>query len=242
MRAVNLIPAEQRAGAGIGVGRSGGAVYVLLGLIACLAAMVLLYGNARHDISARSAEAAKLSAEASQASSEVSALAAYTKFVALQKQREEDVQTLAGSRFDWAHAMRELGRVLPRQVTLSSVTGTVGASSAAAVPAAPTVGATPAAAGGVSSSTPPGSAPTFAIAGCTASQPGVALAMNRLRLMDGVSEVSLSSSAKASSSGDTAASGGCADTFSMQVGFEGLPAPTLGDSTGGAQATAAAKR
>ena len=53
MRAVNLIPAEQRGGASVGAGRSQGAAYAVLGLVAGLAVMVVLYGIARHQVTSR---------------------------------------------------------------------------------------------------------------------------------------------------------------------------------------------
>ena len=45
MRAVNLIPSEERRGKTAGVGRSQGAAYGVLGLIAGLAILALLYGS-----------------------------------------------------------------------------------------------------------------------------------------------------------------------------------------------------
>ena len=49
--------------------------------------------------------------------------------------------------------------------------------------------ATAAASGGDTSSTPPGSTPAFTLTGCATSQSEVALTLQRLRLMDGASEV-----------------------------------------------------
>jgi Tfp pilus assembly protein PilN len=235
MKAVNLIPSEQRRGGGVGLaGRSGGAQYVVVGLVGGLAALALLYGEADHEISAKQAQATKLSAEAARAQSEASKLAPYTSFVAMREERLKDVQELANTRFDWAHVMHELGRVLPTDASLSSVTATVGAATttAAAAPA-PAAGAaaTSTAASTVTSATPPGSTPTFTIGGCATTQSEVALTMNRLRLMDGVSEVTLQSSSKGGGGGASGGgAGGCPagdPVFSMQVSFDPLPAPTV---------------
>jgi hypothetical protein len=250
MKAVNLIPAEHRRGGGLGLaGRSGGAQYVVVGLIGGLAALALLYGEADHEISAKQAQATKLSAEAARAQSEASKLAPYTSFVAMREERLKDVQELANTRFDWAHVMHELGRVLPTDASLSSVTATVGAGTpgAAATPAAP-ASTTAAAAGGaaatgtVTSATPPGSTPTFTISGCATTQSEVALTMNRLRLMDGVSEVTLQSSTKGGGggSGSGGGAGGCPTgdpVFSMQVSFDPLPAPAVKTPTPAATTT-----
>jgi hypothetical protein len=42
MRAVNLIPTEQRGGTSVGGGRSEGAVYALLGVVAVVAILAVL--------------------------------------------------------------------------------------------------------------------------------------------------------------------------------------------------------
>ena len=190
MRAVNLIPAEQRTGAELGVGRSQGGAYAVLVVIAGLALMVVLYGKADHAISTKSAQAASLTQKAQIAETLASRLAPYTSFVAMREQREQAVETLLESRFDWAHVFHEFGRVLPLGTSVSSLDGTVGAKVAAVGSKAPIGSAAPAA-GSVASSTPPGSVPTFTISGCAVGQPEVAELLERLRLIDGVSEVSL---------------------------------------------------
>ena len=58
MKAVNLIPADQRGGASVGAGRSEGAVYAVLGLLAGLALLAFLYGRADHQISSSKARVA----------------------------------------------------------------------------------------------------------------------------------------------------------------------------------------
>ncbi len=193
MRAVNLIPADQRGGSTIGAGRSEGAAYAVLGLLAALALMALLYGMAHHQISSRRAQVASLTAQAQRTQMRATELAPYTSFMALREQRMQAVSDLVDSRFDWAHAFHELGRVLPREATISSLTGTIGAASAtAAAPAAARAGASTAAtSAAVTSATPPGSVPTFTLSGCATSQSAVALTLDRLRLIDGVSEVTL---------------------------------------------------
>lgn len=223
MRAVNLIPSEQRRGAVNLSGRSGGAAYIVVGLILGLALMGVLYGKADHEVGAKQAEASRLTAEAQQASSEASRLAPYTSFVSMREERLKAVQELANTRFDWAHVMHELGRVVPTQAALSTVDGTIGSATATvSPPATPATTATNA----VSSATPAGSTPNFAITGCATSQSTVALTMNRLRLIDGVSEVSLESSSKSGGGGG----GGCPagdPAFSVQVSFDALPAPVV---------------
>jgi hypothetical protein len=265
MRAVNLIPAEQRSGQPVGAGRSQGAAYAVLVLIAGLALMAYSYGSADHKISSAHAKVASLTAQAQQAQVAAERLAPYTSFIALREQRTQAVKALVDSRFDWAHVLHEFGRVLPAQASITSLGGTIGtgstsgaststsapsssasssstSSSSASSPSAAAAGAT------VASATPSGSVPTFSLAGCATSQSEVALTLERLRLIDGVKEVTLGSSTTgASSTGGSG--GGCPahdPTFSATIVFDPLPAAsavtaatsTVSDSTG-APATAA---
>jgi hypothetical protein len=263
MRAVNLIPAEQRSGQPVGAGRSQGAAYAVLVLIAGLALMAYAYGSADHQISSARAKVASVTAQAQQAQVAAERLAPYTSFIALREQRTQAVKALVDSRFDWAHVLHEFGRVLPAQASITSLGGTIGtggtsgaststsgASSSASSASASSSSASSAGAGGaVTSATPAGSVPTFSLAGCATSQSEVALTLERLRLIDGVKEVTLVSSTTGASSSGGGAGGGCPahdPTFSATVVFDPLPAAstvtaatsTVSDSTG-APATAA---
>jgi hypothetical protein len=245
MRAVNLIPAESRSGVTPGAGRSGGGAYAVLAVLGGFAILAVLYGIAHHQISSRRSQAASLIARAQSAQAEAAQLAPYTSFAALRQQRLQAVSDLVDARFDWAHAFHELGRVLSHDVSLTSLDGTVGsaststssAPSTSAPPAAASASGgsattaasgTPAAASGATSATPPGSVPTFTLSGCATSQQEVALTLERLRLIDGVSEVTLQSSTKAAPSGGSSSgtSGGCHGSqpaFTVQVTFDPLP-------------------
>ena len=128
--------------------------------------------------------------------------------------------TLVDSRFDWAHAFHELGRVLPRDAAITSLDGTVGATSASAPSAADAPRRLPAhrrrrlpaaaAPLGVPRRRRPGASRRSRSSGCATSQPEVALTLERLRLIDGVSEVTLQSSTKAAASGAGASSSSAA--------------------------------
>ncbi len=250
MKAVNLIPGEQRQGAG-GIsdltGRSGGAALIVLGVIVGLAVMIAMYGSAHHSISSQDGEVAQIKAETSVVETRTGRLTPYTNFVTMADQRTETVAQLVQARFDWSHALHELGRVLPQGTSLSALHGTVGAGGTTAGAATTTTaaaGATPA------SSTPPGSTPVFTLTGCATSQTVVAQALQRLRLMDGASEVQLQSSTKAETGGASGASGGSGATggcsgsdpnFTTQVTFVGLPAaPATGVPTAAGAAAASA--
>jgi len=238
MRAVNLIPEDQRGGVSLGAGRSEGTAYAVLALLAGLAVMAYLYGSARHQISSRAAQAASISAEVTQVQGQATALAPYQSFITLREQRANAVAELVNARFDWAHGLHELGRVLPSGVWLTSIAGTVGAQGAGASTAT-TAGAAAAAAASaattVTPATPPGSIPTFALTGCAANQAQVALTLDRLRLIDGVDEVTLQASG--GSLPGTVASSTCKTSFTVQLNFEALPTT----STVSAATSAAAK-
>jgi hypothetical protein len=95
----------------------------------------------------------------------------------------------------------------------------------------------------VTSATPPGSVPTFILSGCATSQSEVALTLERLRLIDGVNEVTLQSSTKSSAGASAGAGGlgGCAKSdpaFSVQVSFDPLPTSSVTSSSLARLATA----
>lgn len=221
MKAVNLIPGEQIAGERSVTGRSGGGALIVLGLVAGLIVLALVYGHARHEISSEKGEAAKLKAQASAIGASTGRLAPYASFVSMAEQRVQTVSQLIQTRFDWSHSLSELGRVLPSTTSLTSMHGSVGGAGAS------TTVTTPGAATGPASSTPPGSTPVFTLTGCATSQSQVALALQRLRLMDGASEVQLQSSTKSGTSGSASGGGSCPTgdvSFTAQISFAGLPA------------------
>jgi Tfp pilus assembly protein PilN len=255
MRAVNLIPSDDRRG-GVGAGRSEGAAYGVLALLAGLAVLALLYGLARHQVSSRRAQLATVAASTQRVERAATALSSFSSFDALREQRVKAVNELVDARFDWAHTLHELGRVIPSGTSISTLTGTIGAASTsgagATAPAAAATsssatpsasGSSAAAASSVTSATPPGSIPTITLGGCATSQANVALTLERLRLIDGVSNVSLKSSVKGgAAAGSGGPSGGCTGAaFSVTLTFQALPAVSstgkagaeLASSTGG---------
>lgn len=223
MRAVNLIPADQRRGASRGLGRSQGASYALIALVVVLAIFGFAYGKAKHAISSSKAELASTDAQTQQVQANAASLANYEAMNAERETRLKAVESLVDSRFDWAHSMHEFGRVLPAHVSISSLTGAVGnaAGSTAAASSSSSAGKSPAA---VTSATPPGSVPTFTLGGCADSQDEVAQTLERLRLIDGVKEVTLQSSTATAAGGSAAGSEGCAGTsFTAAIVFAPLP-------------------
>jgi hypothetical protein len=255
MRAVNLIPSEQRKGGAVGR-RSQGAAFAVLGLLAGAAILTFMYGMADHQAESLKSEAAKLTTRAQQVQTEAAQLTPYTSFMQMREQRLQTIAQLINTRFDWSSAMGELSRVLPTDVSLSSLEATVGApasgttppvatpssssvssssssssssspSSSSAAPASGTAAAAAATSAQDTSATPVGATPSFTLAGCAASQTVVAQMLVRLRLVSGVSSATLQSSTKSSSGGGSSGSS-CpseAPAFSVDVAFDPLPAP-----------------
>jgi Tfp pilus assembly protein PilN len=220
VRAVNLIPVDQRSDSGPAAGRSEGAVFFVLALLGGLAVMALLYGMAHRSLASKHGEAAAITAQAQAAEAQVQQLAPYTSFIAMDQQREQALSQLVDARFDWAHTIHELGRVLPSTVALNTITGVSGTGQNGSSSSAGSA----AGAGGVASATPPGTTSTVTLAGCATSQAEVAYTLERLRLMDGVANVALQSSTKSGSGGGS--SSGCLSTdpaFSIELTYAPLP-------------------
>lgn len=203
MKAVNLIPAEQRRGAGGIAGRSGGIVYVVVGALAVVVALGVVYAFAVKTVADRTGQLAAVTAEVGTVQAQKDALEPYVAVHQLRQSAVGGVVGVAETRFDWPDAMRQLVLALPDDVTLTSLTGT--ASAQAAVP-------------GATTASPPGS--TFSLAGCASSQAEVATVLTRLAAVRSVSNVSLESASKSSAkapnaskplgpNGDDAASGSC---------------------------------
>jgi Tfp pilus assembly protein PilN len=223
MKAVNLIPSDQRRRAGTG---SGIGSYILIGILAIIVIAGAAYTVTNRSLSDKREKLANVQARAKAAADEAQALQAYTSFTALRQKRSETVRSLATSRFDWSAALHEVARTIPSYAWLTGMRATV----------------TPSASIQGGSSDPLRSAlqaPAIEVVGCTTSQDNVANVISSLRRADGVQRVSLSSSERlgAGNSGasDSAGGGGGAEDcrngnshypkFSLTLFFT-APAPT----------------
>lgn len=193
MKAINLIPGEERrSGGGSGLGS-----YIVVGVLAVIVAVSAAYALANRSIADRRDELTRVKQQVTAASDQANALKVYTSFTELRKQRSDTVRSLASSRFDWSSAMHELARTIPSDAWLTSLRATV----------------TPSASADGGTGDPLRAsiqAPALEILGCTTSQDKVAAVISSLRRMDGVQRVSLSSSEKLVAS--TAGKGGGGDS------------------------------
>ena len=134
MRAVNLLTPELRsAQKGPGAPRpsvmetSGGlGAFIVLGALALCVAAVAGSVLATNVVKERKASLADISIKNDATVKRAAGLKPYADFQTVAQARASTVQALASARFDWEQALRDLSRALPSNVSLSSLTGTVG--------------------------------------------------------------------------------------------------------------------
>jgi Tfp pilus assembly protein PilN len=176
-----------RRGGGSGVaGRTGGAIYVIVGALVGLVAMAAVYGVMTHRVAQRRAEVATTTRAAQVAEARAAALQPYVAFQTRRAARVNLVTTLANKRFDWSIAMTQIAEALPSDVVLSSLNGSDAPGSAVGG-GGPLRGALP--------------VPAVSLTGCAPTHPRVAAALDALRKIPGVTVVTLSTSAKGTSTG-----------------------------------------
>jgi Tfp pilus assembly protein PilN len=219
VKAVNLIPADARKN------RSGSAsglripTYALLGVLAAALALVTVYVLTGNTIRDRQAKLSTLQTQVAVAQAQAARLGSYGKFGQIAQTRLQTVAGIASTRFDWHTALADLSQVVPANTSLQTLSGTV-------APGATTGGSGGSGAGANLRGAE--QTPALELVGCTRTQDDVARLMSRLRLIDGVTRVTLGSSQKATNgsvSANGASSQGCGGgaNFDMIVFFETLP-------------------
>ena len=182
MRAVNLIPPEDRRG-DRAPARRGPLAYVVVGGLAAALAAVTLMVLASNQIADQQSEITTLQSQESQAKAEADRLKPFAEFASVQQAREDTVSSLARSRFDWERVLRELAIVMPSDVWLIKLSATVN----------PNVELQNGADIAQRSEVP---GPALEIVGCGASQDSVAGLVAALKDIDGVTRVTVSKSEK----------------------------------------------
>ncbi len=215
MRAVNLLTPELRSSqkgssaprASMLDTKGGLGAYIVLGALALVVAGVAGYVLSTNVVKQKQSDLAAVSAKNQATVKRATALKPYSDFQTLAQQRAATVQALASARFDWEQSFRDLSRALPKDVYVSTLSGTVGG------------GAGSAGGSGIRGAI---SSPAIELSGCTKTQPGVARVMSRLRNVQGVTRVSL---AKSEKSDTAAANGGGGATGGATVGPCGKGSP-----------------
>lgn len=229
MKAINLLPPDLRgtpkrsgsasskptvaaeAPAGIGA-------YVVLGALAACVVALAAYVLTTNTVKDRQAKLEATTAQAAATTQRVAQLKPYADFQAMAETRIQTVKDLASSRFDWEQAMRDVSRVIPTNVTLSSLSGSISTGTA-----------------GGSTIRGAIAAPALELKGCTSGQKQVATLLSRLRNVDGVTRVSLGKSLKPAvsatgiSTGSTTDAAACGKgrppAFELVAFFEGSEVP-----------------
>lgn len=253
MRAVNLIPTDSRRGRGGGtIALPQSPSYLIIGALVIVLAFVTVYVLTANTIASRKAKVASVQAQAAQEQAAAARLANYVQFAQLAKTRAETVQQIAAARFNWSDALSDLSKVVPSDTSLQELTGTIVPSASSGSSGSGSGGAT-----GTLRGDEPG--PAFQLTGCTKSQDDVARLMSSLRVINGVTRVTLGDTQKAggatggSTVSSSTGSGGCGQngpSFDIVVFFSPVSnagangVTSIGSepvSTTGASTTGAAK-
>jgi Tfp pilus assembly protein PilN len=182
MKAVNLIPGDQRRAKA--TGERSGASYVVLGVLGVLLVMALAYVLTANGVNDKTSKAAAAKQEADTLEAKAAQLDSFADFASIKEQRLAAVVSAAQTRFDWERLMRELARVMPSGSWLQTTQASVlGDPNAAATPTSAGVTTAPA-------------APSATFVGCTPKQSEVAKILVRLRSLHRVVDVELNESLK----------------------------------------------
>ena len=184
MKAVNLIPADQRRGAGGIAGRSGGLVYVVTGGLLVVVILGVIYAFAVKDVANKTGQLNQVTREVGLVQAQASTFQSYIAVHQLSQSKVSSVVAIAQSRFNWPGAMAQIALALPSDVTFNSLTAVASNPSSSATAVVP------------STTAPSTAGPTFALAGCASSQSEIATILTRLASVPSVTNVSLADSSK----------------------------------------------
>jgi Tfp pilus assembly protein PilN len=222
MKPVNLVPQDQRRrtpsqGSGKGA-------HAVLGVLAVLLAMAVVYVLTANSITEKESQAEQARIEADQLEAQAATKNSFTDFAEIAQTRAASVASVASTRFDWERLMRELSRVMPEGSWLTSASASVTGATDAAAPAAP---ADPATAG-----TGAGG-PSANLVGCIPKHSDVARMMVRLRQLHRVIDVELTQSSRADAQGATAAIDSCGRNTSFDLTVTFSPTSPVADAPRG---------
>lgn len=234
MRPVNLIPADERRGDRAPT-RVGAASYLVVGALAFLFVAVVAMAMTSKSISNKESEKQAAEQELTEATARAESLREFADFRAIHETRTATVSSLAQSRFDWERVMRELSLVIPENVWLVNLTGTV----------SPDVDVADAAEIAIRDGV---AGPAIELVGCSTGQQEVAGFVAALEDIDGVTRVGVESSLKGDEESSAGSGGGGeADTedcrtrsfiyqFKIVIAFDAVPAPPTASAAPGVPA------
>ena len=222
MRPVNLIPPEERrGGAERGTKRSGAVSYAIVAVLAIAVVAVAASTYFGNQVSDRKAEVESLESQVAAANARAQSLTQFTSFQALRDARVQTIDSLARTRFNWQRVLRELARIIPEDVEVTNVTGSVN----------PSVSVPDEAGISLRDSVP---GPALEIVGCALGQRNVARFIASLHDIDGVTRVTAEEGIRSEevvTEGAESTTGGssCAErgdsAFQIVAAFDSLPVP-----------------
>ncbi|HUO75067.1 MAG TPA: hypothetical protein VMU39_30180 [Solirubrobacteraceae bacterium] len=236
MKAVNLIPSDaQRGGSGSAKSLPRSPALVPIVALAVGLLFVTIYVLTQNTISDRKAKLASDQAQLAVVKVQAAALDQYAQFQQLAAARIQTIRQIATSRFDWEAALADLSKVVPANTSLQSLLATVSPDASVSGTAGSGVPTSQSLRAAIN-------APAFAMTGCTKNHDDVARLMSRLRLMNGVTRVTLADSQKSDSNqsgasvtvGTAQGCGSNAPTFDLVVFFQPLPGATATTGSTGA--------
>jgi Tfp pilus assembly protein PilN len=237
MRSVNLIPPDARRGDGTKM-RTGGVPYVLLGGLCLLLLGVIAVAFTSKQISDKKTDVTNLNQKLEATTAKAQSLSAFAQFGAIEQTRNGTITSLAQSRFDWERVLNELAIVIPDDVWLVQLAGTV--SPDVQIEEGPDVQVRDSITG-----------PALEIVGCAVSQDATAAFVADLEDIDGVTRVGVASSERpeeAASADSTEVTSDSDSTteecrtqdfiarFEIVVAFDEVPVPAAATTTPGVPA------
>jgi Tfp pilus assembly protein PilN len=186
MKRINLLPPEQRVKAS----RERGLLWAILILVAIVVALGLVYVWQNRQVTDKQAELDQLTAQVAVEQQKAAALRPYADIQTMRTAMTATARGIYDSRVPWSTILQEISLVIPENVRLQSLTGTVPATMlpGSAVPAAP---------GAVGTA-------DITFAGTTYTHKDVAEFMTRLGLIPQLANIQLASSAAATGTEGTA--------------------------------------
>ena len=225
MKPVNLVPQDQRRRKpSEGSGKGGHAV---LGILAVLLAMAVVYVLTANSITEKESQAEQARIEADQLEAQAVTKDGFTDFAEIAQTRAASVASVASTRFDWERLMRELSRVMPEGSWLTSASASVTGATDAASATAPAAPADPVTAGAGAGG------PSANLVGCIPKHSDVARMMVRLRQLHRVIDVELTQSSRADAQDATAALDSCGRNTSFDLTLTFSPTSPVADAPRG---------
>jgi Tfp pilus assembly protein PilN len=232
MRPVNLIPPDERRGDSAPL-RTGVLIYVLIGGLTLLLLGIVAVALTSKQISDRESQKVTLQHQVAAAKAKADSVQAFTDFRTVQQNRASTVTSLAQSRFDWSRVMQEFVRVLPSDIQVISMEGTVS-------PAVQLDSSGSSSSSDSSSLRSSVAGPALSIVGCAPTQDAVAGFVASLENIDGVSSSKLGDQSSGSGSsgfsgepGNASLGSGNDDCpsnvykFSLVAAFDAVPTPSV---------------